>query len=140
MDKGTRSFSTENASGSTSQAANILEALEIGAEVLLVDEDTSATNFMIRDQRMQALVAKEKEPITPFVDKVRALYQDLDVSTILVMGGSGDYFDVADTVIMMRDYMPRDVTAEARRIARAQPTRRSVEVGQSLSKTTELWK
>ena len=94
-------FSTENGSGSTSQAASIIEALESGARILLIDEDTSATNFMIRDERMQELVVKEKEPITPFVDKVHKLYRDFAVSTLLVMGGSGDYFDVADTVIMM---------------------------------------
>jgi predicted ABC-class ATPase len=71
----TRAFSTENASGSTSQAANIMEALEIGTDLLLIDEDTSATNFMIRDGRMQQLVQKEKEPIIPFIDRVRALYE-----------------------------------------------------------------
>jgi predicted ABC-class ATPase len=99
QDRSTRQFSTTNASGSTSQAANIMEALEAGAQLLLVDEDTAATNFMIRDRRMQQLIAKDKEPITPFIDKVRQLYTDYGVSTILVMGGSGDYFDVADTVI-----------------------------------------
>ena len=85
-------FHYANASGSTSQAANIMEALEIGARVLLIDEDTSATNFMIRDRRMQELVKKAHEPITPFIDKVRQLYRDQGVSTLLVMGGSGDYF------------------------------------------------
>ena len=125
----TRSFSTLNASGSTSQAANIVEALEAGAKLLLVDEDTSATNFMIRDERMQELVAKEKEPITPLIDKIRLLYQDLGVSTILVMGGSGDYFDVADTVIMMDSYIPRDVTEEARRIAQKHRDERRPEGG-----------
>jgi predicted ABC-class ATPase len=129
MGKDTKTFSTENASGSTSQAANILEALEMGAKVLLVDEDTSATNFMIRDQRMQALVAKDKEPITPFVDKVGKLYQDLGVSTILVMGGSGDYFDVANTVIMMDTYQPRCVTKHAKEIAEKQISRRTDEGG-----------
>lgn len=114
----TRRFTSQNASGSTSQAANIMEALEVGAQVLLVDEDTSATNFMIRDERMQALVSKDKEPITPFIDRVRQLYQEFGVSTVLVMGGSGDYFEVADTVIMMDAYRPRDVTEEAKRIAR----------------------
>ncbi|UCF30769.1 MAG: ABC-ATPase domain-containing protein [bacterium] len=113
----TRFFSTGNASGSTSQAANILEALEAGSTLLLVDEDTSATNFMIRDHRMQKLISKEKEPITPFIDRVRQLWQCHGVSTILVMGGSGDYFETADTVIAMEDYLPREVTEEARRIA-----------------------
>ncbi len=129
MGKDTRVFSTENASGSTSQAANILEALEVGARVLLVDEDTSATNFMIRDQRMQALVAKDKEPITPYVDKVRALYQEFGASTVMVMGGSGDYFDVADSVIMMDTYRPRCVTKQARKIAQEYVSRRLDEGG-----------
>ncbi|MEE8472125.1 MAG: ABC-ATPase domain-containing protein, partial [Dehalococcoidia bacterium] len=114
----TGAFSTEDASGSTSQAANIIEGLEAGAGVLLIDEDTSATNFMIRDHRMQELVSKDKEPITPFIDKVRQLYADLGVSTVLVIGGSGDYFDVADRVICMVDYRPYDLTRESRAIAR----------------------
>ncbi len=125
----TARFSTDNASGSTSQAANILEVVEMGSTLLLIDEDTSATNFMIRDERMQELVVKEKEPITPFVDKVRQLYRDYGVSTILVMGGSGDYFDVADTVIMMDAYTPRDVTTAARKIIAKHETRRSAEGG-----------
>lgn len=127
--KDTSHFSTDNASGSTSQAANIMEAVEIGSKLLLIDEDTSATNFMIRDERMQELVAKEKEPITPFVDKVRQLYKDYGVSTILVMGGSGDYFDVADTVIMMDAYTPRDVTEQAQEIIQKHKTKRMEEGG-----------
>ena len=125
--RSTRHFTSDDASGSTSQAANIVEALEAGAELLLLDEDTSATNFMVRDARMQALVAGEREPITPFVDRVRELYETLGVSTILVMGGSGDYFDVADTVIEMREYRPRDATVEAKRIAREHVTGRRAE-------------
>lgn len=113
----TRTFSTRNASGSTSQAANVMEALEAGTSLLLIDEDTSATNFMIRDGRMQKLVSGDKEPITPFIDKVRALYQEKGVSTVLIVGGSGDYFDVADRIIMMDNYVPKDVTARARQIA-----------------------
>ncbi len=112
----TTAFSTENASGSTSQAANIMEALEAGARVLLLDEDTSATNFMIRDERMRKLVPGEKEPITPLIDRVRELYSQLGVSTVIVTGGSGDYLEVADRVIMMDAYIPHDVTEEARRI------------------------
>ena len=95
-------FSSEDASGSTSQAANIVEALEAGSRLLLLDEDTSATNFMVRDARMQALVAKEHEPITPFVDRVRELWEAHGVSTVLVMGGSGTTSTLADTVIEMR--------------------------------------
>jgi predicted ABC-class ATPase len=125
--RSTSAFSTDDASGSTSQAANIVEALEVGATALLLDEDTSATNFMVRDARMQALVHKEHEPITPFLDRVRDLYDTLGVSTILVLGGSGDYFDVADTVIMLRDYLPHDVTEAAREVARAYPTQRQQE-------------
>ena len=136
MGKDTEAFSTENASGSTSQAANIMEALEMGCKVLLLDEDTSATNFMIRDQRMQTLVAKDKEPITPFVDKVRQLHRDLGVSTVLVMGGSGDYFDVADTVIMMDTYRPRCVTKQARDIAEKQRSQRMNEGGSAFGTLT----
>ncbi len=133
----TTQFSTEDASGSTSQAANIIEALEAGATVLLVDEDTAATNFMIRDHRMQELVAKAKEPITPFVDKVRQLYTDYGVSTILVMGGSGDYFDVADTVIMMDEYRPQDVTERARAIAEKYRAERKPEGGDHFGELTD---
>ncbi|WP_172797079.1 ABC-ATPase domain-containing protein [Devriesea agamarum] len=110
----TRSFSTTNASGSTSQAANLVEAIEAGASALLIDEDTSATNFMIRDERMRALVPSSKEPITPFVDRVRPLFTERSVSTILVAGGSGAFFDVADRVIALDHYAPHDVTQQAR--------------------------
>ncbi|RMH87148.1 MAG: ATPase, partial [Calditrichaeota bacterium] len=132
----TTDFSTDDASGSTSQAANIMEALEVGAKVLLVDEDTSATNFMVRDARMQRLVAKAQEPITPFVDRVRELYERFGVSTILVMGGSGDYLDVADTVIQMQEYVPHDVTEAAKAVCRELPTRREVEVPAPMQEIT----
>ncbi|HDN98020.1 MAG TPA: ATPase [bacterium] len=135
--KKTEEFSTEDASGSTSQASNIIEALEAGAKLLLIDEDTSATNFMIRDRRMQRLVSKEKEPITPFIDKVRQLYRDYGVSTILVMGGSGDYFDVADCVICMVDYLPYDVTKKAKEICLIDKAQREKEGGESFGKITE---
>jgi predicted ABC-class ATPase len=133
----TTSFSTEDASGSTSQAANIVEALEVGAEVLVIDEDTSATNFMIRDHRMQELVSKDKEPITPFIDKVRQLHTDYGVSTILVIGGSGDYFDVADTVICMVEYVPHDMTETARAIAEKYEAERNPEGGEHFGQITE---
>lgn len=110
----TRRFSTQDASGSTSQAAAIAEALEVGATTLLFDEDTCATNFMIRDERMRQLVAKE--PITPLVDRVRHL-ASLNVSSILVVGGTGDYLSVADAVVVMEDYVARDETAKAKNIA-----------------------
>ncbi len=129
--RSTSKFFTTNASGSTSQAANIIEALEAGAKLLLIDEDTSATNFTIRDRRMQALIAKDKEPITPFIDKVRQLYADYGVSTILVMGGSGDYFEVADRVIAMEDYLPQDVTVKAKAIAQQYASNRNAEGGTS---------
>jgi predicted ABC-class ATPase len=122
-----RTFSSQDASGSTSQAANIAEAIESGARGLLLDEDTSATNFMLRDARMQRLVERDFEPITPFVDRVREIYEIFGISTVLVMGGSGDYFDVADCVIMLRDYRAEDVTARAREIALEQETGRDAE-------------
>ncbi len=134
--RNSRQFSTANASGSTSQAAGLIEAVEAGAKVLLIDEDTAATNFMIRDRKMQALIAKEKEPITPFVDKVRQLYDDYGISTILVMGGSGDYFAVADTVIAMEDYQPRIVTAQAKAITHADSETRQKEGGDKFGSIT----
>ncbi len=114
-----RDFSTDHASGSTSQAANIMEAADFGAKLLLIDEDRSATNFMIRDAKMKELIAKE--PITPFTDRVRELHTDLGVSTILVIGGSGEYLSVADRVYMMEDYVIRNVTHSARRIGGDSP-------------------
>lgn len=117
----TTTFSTQNASGSTSQASNIVEALHAQADVLLIDEDTSATNFMIRDRRMQALVADAKEPITPLVQRIRDLYVQHGVSCVIVMGGSGDYFDAADTVIMMDTYQPQEVTQQAKALAQSVP-------------------
>ncbi|WP_271401254.1 ABC-ATPase domain-containing protein [Salinicoccus roseus] len=122
--KDTGAFSTENASGSTSQAANVMEALEYGSSLLLIDEDTSATNFMIRDARMQKLIAPDKEPITPFSSKVKPLYDDKGVSTILIVGGSGDYFEAADQVLMMDEYRLKDVTDAAKEIAETEGYRR----------------
>lgn len=113
----TADFSTTNASGSTSQAANLAEAVEAGASAVLIDEDTSATNFMIRDERMRQLIAADREPITPFIDRVRPLFTEQGVSTIVVAGGSGAFFDVADHVIALDAYVPQDVTARARQIA-----------------------
>ena len=116
--KDTVKFNTENASGSTSQAANIIEAIEGKSKVLLIDEDTSATNFMIRDDIMQQLVVKEKEPITPFIDVVKSLYKRLGISTILVAGSCGDFFDIADLVIQMDCYEPYEVTTKAKELSR----------------------
>ena len=123
----TEKFSTQSASGSTSQAVNILEALEVGSKLLLMDEDTCATNFMIRDERMQMLVAKAKEPITPFLDRIQEINEIHGVSVILVMGGSGDYFDPADNVITMENFKPRVVTEEAKRLVKNNPGQRKKE-------------
>jgi predicted ABC-class ATPase len=96
---------------------------------LLIDEDTSATNFMIRDHRMQELVAKNREPITPFIDRARTLFTRYGTSSILVIGGSGDYFDSADTVICIHEYLPEDCSARAREISRSSASRRVKEAG-----------
>jgi predicted ABC-class ATPase len=125
--KDTGAFCTPNASGSTSQAASIIEALEAGARVLLMDEDTCAANFMIRDSKMQQLVDKREEPITPFIDRAKHLYLEKNISTVLVLGGVGDYFDVADHVIQMIDYQPCNVTETAHRIAANAPAKRITE-------------
>lgn len=113
----TKAFSTEDASGSTSQAANMIEAMEAGTEVFLIDEDTSATNFMIRDELMQRVVNRDCEPITPFIDRVEELYERFAVSTVLVAGSCGSYFHKADTVIQMNRYVPVDVTDLAKKEA-----------------------
>ena len=115
--KDTTHFSTEDASGSTSQAANVVEALEAGASLLLMDEDTSATNFMVRDALMQQVICRDMEPITPFLDRVRELYERHGVSTILVAGSSGAYFHIADHIIQMDRYVPRDITGRAKEAA-----------------------
>ena len=118
-------FTTANASGSTSQAASIMESLELWGQpaqaALLLDEDTCATNLLIRDQRMRALVSSEREPITPLVDRIRALHRERGISTLIVMGGSGDYLDVADQVLIMDSYRLVDATAQARKVCDSQP-------------------
>jgi predicted ABC-class ATPase len=119
--KDTVSFETEDASGSTSQAANVVEAMEAGSQVFLIDEDTSATNFMIRDELMQRVVHRDMEPITPFIDRVRELYRAQEISTILVAGSSGSYFHKADCIVQMNRYVPVEITAYAKDAARDFP-------------------
>ncbi len=114
----TRHFTTENASGSTSQAGNVMEALESGSKLLLIDEDTSATNFMIRDELMQQVIAKEKEPITTFQERIGWLTKTCDLSVILVIGSSGVYFHSADTVLQMDRYKAYDITERAKSAAK----------------------
>lgn len=119
--KDTAHFSTEDASGSTSQAANLMEGVEAGSSLLLIDEDTSATNFMIRDQLMQEVILTGEEPITPFICRVKSLYRDLGISSVIVAGSSGSYFHVADTVIQMKEYVPFDITQKAKKAAKGYP-------------------
>lgn len=119
--RNTKAFSTADASGSTSQAANVVEAIEAGTRLFLIDEDTSATNFMIRDELMQRVVSDSEEPITPFISRVRELYHHLNISSILVAGSCGSYFHVADTVIQMKEYTPYDITERAKKEASAFP-------------------
>lgn len=119
--KDTHSFSTEDASGSTSQAAGIIEGMESGSRVFLLDEDTSATNFMVRDAFMQRLIAPDKEPITPFLERARDLYAQARISTVLVAGSSGAFFHIADTVIQMDSYVPVDITEQAKALCKEFP-------------------
>lgn len=123
----TKKFDTLSASGSTSQAINIIEALEAESSLLLMDEDTCAANFMVRDARMQALISNDREPITPLVDRVKEIYKDFGTSSLLVMGGSGDYFDCADRVIAMDSFLPKEVTPKAKQIVKENPTERKIE-------------
>mgnify|MGYP004640050911 FL=1 len=119
--KDTHRFSTEDASGSTSQAAGIIEGMESGSRVFLLDEDTSATNFMVRDAFMQRLIAPDKEPITPFLERARDLYTQAGISTVLVAGSSGAFFHIADTVIQMDSYVPVDITEKAKTLCSEYP-------------------
>ena len=114
-------FCTEDASGSTSQAANVVESIEAGASLLLIDEDTSATNFMIRDELMQRVIHRDMEPITPFIERIRELYEDYGISTVIVAGSSGAYFHISDTIIQMDRYVPKDITEYAKKEAESYP-------------------
>ncbi|MCM1049346.1 MAG: ABC-ATPase domain-containing protein [Clostridiales bacterium] len=120
--KNTRSFSTLDASGSTSQAANIIEGIESGSRLLLIDEDTSATNFMVRDELMQQIVAREKEPITPFLERAGDLYKQAGISTILVVGSCGSYFYIADKIIQMDSYKAMDITDKTKELLKEYPS------------------
>lgn len=106
----TTCFSTLDASGSTSQAANIVEGIDAGSKLILIDEDTSATNFMVRDELMQRVIVREKEPITPFLERAKDLYKKADISTVLVVGSCGSYFYIADKIIQMDNYHAVDIT------------------------------
>ena len=119
--KDTTSFCTEDASGSTSQAANVIEGIEAGTSMFLIDEDTSATNFMVRDEMMQQVIHRDMEPITPFIERVRDLYQEYGISTVLVAGSSGAYFQIADQIIQMDKYVPREITELAKEAASDYP-------------------
>lgn len=125
--KDTVSFATEDASGSTSQAANVIESMEAGTSLFLIDEDTSATNFMIRDELMQRVIHRDMEPITPFIDRIRELYDRYGISTVIVAGSSGAYFHVADNIIQMDRYIPKDITEYAKREAEGFPAIRGVD-------------
>ena len=120
--KDTYAFDTEDASGSTSQAANVIESIEAGAKVFLIDEDTSATNFMVRDELMQQVIHRDMEPITPFIERVRTLYEEYGISTVLVAGSSGAYFQIADQIIQMDKYVPGEITEFAKEAAAGYPS------------------
>lgn len=125
--KDTRGFYTEDASGSTSQAANVIESMEAGASVMLIDEDTSATNFMIRDELMQRVIHRDMEPITPFIDRILEMYQVYGISTVIVAGSSGAYFHIADTIIQMDRYEPKEITKLAKETAKDFPAMSGME-------------
>lgn len=119
--KDTRCFSTLDASGSTSQAAGIIEGIEAGSRVFLLDEDTSATNFMVRDAFMQKVIGRHKEPITPFLERAGDLYRRMGISTILVAGSSGAFFHIADLVLQMDNYQAKDITKKVKELCREYP-------------------
>ena len=112
--KDTSCFSTPDASGSTSQAAGVVEGIEANARLFLIDEDTSATNFMVRDDFMQQVISREKEPITPFLERARDLFEEAGISTVLVAGSSGAFFYIADKILQMDCYHPMDITEQVK--------------------------
>lgn len=118
--KDTKHFTTENASGSTSQSANMVEAIEAGTTAFLVDEDTSATNFMVRDAFMEKIVTKDKEPITPFIARTRAIFEQKGISTVIVVGSSSAYFEVADTILQLDNYEVKDIKKKIEEALRKQ--------------------
>ena len=130
--KDTRCFSTEDASGSTSQAAAVIEGIESGSRVFLIDEDTSATNFMVRDDLMQKVINRSQEPITPFTNRAEDLFHKAGISTVLVAGSSGAYFYIADTIIQMDSYVPLDITKKVKEIC-AGDNRPSIEPAPSFT-------
>lgn len=136
--KDTHCFSTEDASGSTSQAAGIIEGMEAGSKVFLLDEDTSATNFMVRDSFMQKVVLREKEPITPFLERAGDLYKKAGISTILVAGSSGAFFHIADTIIQMDSYRPLDITRTTKELCRQYPLESSHAPAFSFPESTRI--
>ena len=99
----TKDFNTLSASGSTSEAANLLEAMEAGARTFFIDEDSSAVNFLIRDVRVRKLLGDEREPLIPLTDRIREL-ATAGMSFVLVAGACGDYLDIADNIIVMANY------------------------------------
>ena len=119
--KNTHCFSTLDASGSTSQAAGIVEGMEAGSTLFLLDEDTSATNFMVRDGFMQQVISRDKEPITPFLERAPQLFSKAGISTILVAGSSGAFFHIADTVIQMDRYQALDITEKVKKLCSDYP-------------------
>ncbi|MBQ6874665.1 MAG: ABC-ATPase domain-containing protein, partial [Lachnospiraceae bacterium] len=119
--KDTTEFSTEDASGSTSQAAGLIESIEAGSGLLLLDEDTSATNFMVRDRLMQEVISRDKEPITPFIERARDLYDEAGISTIMVAGSSGAFFYLADHILLLDNYRVREITEEVKAVCAHHP-------------------
>jgi predicted ABC-class ATPase len=137
--KNTKQFSTEDASGSTSQAAGVVESIEAGSRLFLIDEDTSATNFMVRDALMQQVINREKEPITPFIERMRALYEQAGISTILVAGSSGAFFYVADRVLQMDNCHAVDITGKVRNLCKNYPKDQIEEEGLVLPSSERIF-
>ena len=145
--KDTTCFSTADASGSTSQAAAVIESIEAGTRAFLIDEDTSATNFMLRDDLMQRIVSRDKEPITPFIERARDLYKQAGISTVLVAGSSGAYFFIADTIIQMDAYRPFDITEMVKNACEQEASKPAIQApgfklptaGRKLAEQDGLW-
>ncbi len=114
----TRCFSTSDASGATSIFASLQEAVEAGAELLIIDEDSTATNALHRDQWAERITGKRT--ITTISDSAARL-KEAGISVVIVASGAIPLLSQADTIIVMDEYRPIDASwyrREAERIAR----------------------
>jgi len=114
------SFSTPAADSFISQAASVIEALEVGARVLIVDENSSAPAFLTTDARIAGLLGST--PRTSLAQRARQIVDELGIS--LIVGGENlvaEYIPVADTVLKVEGFQVTDITEQAKALNLAVP-------------------